>query len=237
MNSSSSSKILRFLPLLVIVAAITAAFYLDLHTYLTFEKLREERIVLLAFVEENFLLSRLLFVLAYIAVVALSLPGATIMTLTGGFLFGALFGTLFVVTAASIGASIIFLVTRFALADTLAQKNTAWVDKLRDGFQNNAFSYLLTLRLIPIVPFFILNLVPALLNMRLVSFFVATFIGIIPGSFVYSLSGAGLSSVFESGEEFSISGIITPEVLFALIGLGLMSILPVVYKKIKSKKS
>ena len=107
---------------------------------------------------------------------------------------------------------------------------------MRNGFQANAFSYLLTLRFIPLVPFFVLNIVPAILGVPVMTFVVATLVGIIPGSFVYTLSGASLNSIFESGEEFSINSIVTPEILAAFIGLAIMSLIPVVYKKFKKHK-
>lgn len=224
---------IRLLPIILILIAVSLVLVFDLHKQLSFDNLKAHRHALLGFVDDNFFLALLTFSSVYVLVVTLSIPGATIMTLTGGFLFGYFLGTAVVVLSATIGATIIFMVTKFALGDSLSKKNSLWVDKLSSGFQENAFSYLLTLRFIPLVPFFVLNIVPAILGVSVTTFVVATFIGIIPGSFVYTLFGSSLNSIFESGEEFSINSIVTPEILAAFVGLAIMAMVPVIYKKIK----
>ena len=230
------SVFLRILPLICIAIAAAFVWYFDLHTLLTFENLKAERLQLQEFVTANFVLASLTFMGIYIAVVALSLPGATLLSLTSGFLFGYTTGTLYIIFSATVGACIIFLVARFIVGESFAQKGGDWIAKLQNGFNENAFNYLLTLRLIPLFPFFVLNFVPALLGMRFTSFALATAIGIIPGSFVYALSGAGLDSVFASGGDFSVGSVLTPEILFAFTGLGIMSVLPVLYKRMKKTR-
>ncbi len=227
----------KIVPLLVLVAGLIAFFAFDLDQYLTFEALRENRAWLLGHVEKSAVLAALVFIGIYIAVVAFSLPGGAVMTITGGFLFGQVLGTLYVVFAATIGATILFIAAKTALGDILRAKAGPFLRKMEDGFSENALNYLLVLRLIPLFPFFIVNLVPAFLGVSLRVFVIATFIGIIPGSFVYIAVGTGLGSIFDSGEEFTARGILTPEILTALIGLAILAILPIVYKRVKARKS
>ena len=227
----------KIVPLLVLVAGLVAFFFFDLDQYLTFEALRENRAWLLDQVEKSAVLAALVFIGIYIAVVAFSLPGAAVMTITGGFLFGQVLGTLYVVFAATVGATILFIAAKTALGDYLRAKAGPFLRKMEEGFSENALSYLLVLRLIPLFPFFIVNLVPAFLGVSLRVFVIATFIGIIPGSFVYTLVGTGVGSIFDSGEEFTASGILTPEILAALIGLAILAIVPIVYKRVKARKS
>ena len=226
----------KIVPLLVLVAGLIAFFAFDLDQYLTFEALRENRAWLLDHVENSAVLAALVFIGIYITVVAFSLPGGAVMTITGGFLFGQVLGTLYVVFAATIGATILFLAAKTALGDYLRAKAGPFLRKMEEGFRENAMNYLLVLRLIPLFPFFIVNLVPAFLGVSLRVFVIATFIGIIPGSFVFIAVGTGLGSIFDSGEEFTASGILTPEILTALIGLAILAIVPIVYKRIKARK-
>lgn len=225
----------RFLPLGILLAIIACVYALDLHTYLSFESLKENRAVLQRFVTEHFVLAVLIFFLSYVGVVALSLPGAGIMSISSGFLFGTLLGTVIAVTSATLGATLIFLVARTALGESLQKRTGPWLEKMRAGFQENAFSYLLTLRLVPIFPFFIMNLVPAFLGVKLRDYFLATALGIIPGGFVYVSVGTGIGSLFERGEEFSMGSIMTPEILIALAGLALLSLIPIIVKYVKNR--
>lgn len=226
----------RLIPLLVLAAGLIAFFAFGLDDYLTFETLRENRAWLLQQVAESALLAALVYMGLYILVVAFSLPGGAIMTITGGFLFGQWLGTAYVLVAATIGATILFLAARTALGDLLRAKAGPFLQKMESGFQENALSYLLVLRLIPIFPFFIVNLVPAFLGVTLRVFALATFVGIIPGSFVYATVGAGLGSIFDSGEEFTAGSILTPEIVTALVGLAILAMLPVAYKKFRAKR-
>lgn len=226
----------RLMPLVVLGAGLVAFFAFGLDEYLTFETLRENRAWLLQQVSQSAFLATLAFVAVYVIVVAFSLPGGAIMTITGGFLFGQWLGTAYVIFAATIGATILFLAARTALGDLLRAKAGPFLKKMEAGFQENALSYLLVLRLIPIFPFFIVNLVPAFLGVTLRVYVIATFIGIIPGSFVYATVGAGLGSIFDSGEEFSAGSILTPEIITALVGLAILALLPVAYKKVKAKR-
>ena len=226
----------RLIPLVVLVAGLIAFFALGFDKYLTFEALRENRAWLLDQVRQSALLAAAVYIGVYILVVAFSLPGGAVMTITGGFLFGQWIGSLYVVFAATIGATILFIAAKTALGDMLRAKAGPFLKRMEAGFRENALSYLLVLRLIPIFPFFIVNLVPAFLGVSLRVFVLATFVGIIPGSFVYATVGAGLGSIFDSGEEFSAKGILTPEIVTALVGLAILALLPVAYKWYKAKR-
>ena len=226
----------RVLPLVVLAAGLSAFFVFDLDSYISFETLHQNRVWLMQQVAEAPLLAVAAFVALYIAVVAFSLPGGAVMTIAGGFLFGQWFGTVYVTVAATAGATVLFLAARTALGDNLRAKAGPFLKKMEAGFREDALSYLLVLRLIPVFPFFIVNLVPAFLGIPLKAFVIATFVGIIPGTFVYATVGAGLGSIFDSGEQFSVHSILTPEIVTALVGLAILALLPVAYKKFKARR-
>lgn len=226
----------KLIPLALLGAGIAVFFALGLDKYLTFDALRQNRETLSRFVTEWPVASVTLFVLAYAGAVALSVPGALVLTLAGGFLFGLWEGTIAVVIGATIGATLLFLAARFVFQDALRDKAGPWLSKMEAGFNEDALSYLLVLRLIPAFPFFIVNLVPAFLGVSLRTFVIATFLGIIPGTFVFASIGAGLGSIFDSMQEFSLQGALTPQVITALVGLAVLSLLPVAYKKIKARR-
>ncbi len=223
----------RLLPLLVLLTGLAAFFIFDLGQYLSFDTLRTHRHELLEWVAAHAWLAPLAYMTVYIVVVAFSLPGGAVMTVSGGFLFGAVFGTGYTVAGATLGATILFLIAKSALGEPLKARAGPWLAKLESGFNDNALNYLLVLRLIPLFPFWLVNLAPAFLGVRLRIYVLATFVGIIPGTFVYSLVGAGLGSVFDQGGEVSLAGVLTPEIIAALLGLALLSLLPVAYKKLR----
>lgn len=220
----------RVVPLAVILSGIAAFFYFDLDSYVTFEALQQRHEWLLAQVADHTVLTVLAFMLAYAAIVAFSLPGAAVMSIAGGFLFGQWMGMMWNVVAATTGATALFIVARTAWGDLLHEKAGPWLESFEKGFQENAFNYLLAMRLVPAFPFFVVNLVPAFLGVGLRTFVIATFFGIIPGAFVYSSVGAGLGSLFESGQSFTGRGILTPEIVTAIVGLVVLSLLPVAYR-------
>lgn len=232
----SRGLIRRLVPLLVVAAAIAAFFFFGLDRYVTFEALREHRHELLAFVAERPLLAILAYMLVYALAVALSLPGGLVLTIAGGFLFGLWLGTLIVVIAATIGAALIFLAARYALGDLLRARAGPFLKAMEEGFRRDAMSYLLVLRLVPLFPFFVVNLVPAFLGVPLRTYLLATFLGIIPGTFVFASVGAGLGSIFDSGQEFTAKGILTPEIILALTGLALLALIPVIYRWIGARR-
>lgn len=222
----------RFLPLGVVLVLLGLVYGFDLHHYLSFSSLKMHREALLAFVAHRYFTALAVFAFVYVGVVALSIPGASLMTLTGGFLFGLWVGTGVVVCSATLGATLIFLATRTSLSGVLEARAGPWLEKLREGFQRDAFAYLFALRLIPVLPFFILNLAPAFLGVPTRTFILGTFFGIIPGSFVYVSIGRGLGSLLEADHP-SLKGLITPEILLALCGLALLTVAPILYRRLR----
>jgi uncharacterized membrane protein YdjX (TVP38/TMEM64 family) len=231
---SRSSPIKRLLPLFILLVAIGAFFALGLHRYLSFETLRQHRELLLAFVEQHAFLAPLVFIAVYAAVVALSVPGGAILTIAGGFMFGIIPATLYVVVGATVGATIVFLIARTALGDTLRAKAGPRIRRMEEGFRENALSYLLVLRLIPIFPFWLVNIVPAFLGVAVGTYVLGTFIGIIPGTFVYASVGNGLGAVFDAGQTPDLGIIFKPAILLPIIGLAVLALLPIAYRKLKA---
>ncbi len=219
---------------LAFAVVLVLFFYAGLDRYLSFSALKENREVLQEWVRANGALAALVYILVYVGVTTFSLPGGAVMSITGGFLFGTLWGALYIVVGATAGATVLFVAAKTSLGDPLRAKAGPWLQRMEEGFRENALSYLLVLRLVPLFPFFIVNLVPAFLGVPLGVYALGTFIGIIPGAFVFASVGAGLDSIFAAGGEFTASGILTPQVLLALVGLALLSLVPVAYKKFKS---
>lgn len=236
-RTTARPNLARFLPATALVLGVIAFFAFGLGEYLTFEALREHRVVLMHFVVEHGRLAIALYIAVYALSTALSVPGATVLTVSGGLLFNQWLGTAYVVVGTTMGAIAVFLIAKTALGDALRAKAGPNIKKMEAGFQENALSYLLVLRLIPLFPFFVVNVVPAFLGVRLSTYAVGTFIGIVPGAFVYAVVGAGLGSIFERGESFSLAGVLTPEIVAALIGLSLLALLPVAYKKFSAHRA
>ena len=225
----------RLIPIGVLALGLVAFFVFDLGRFLSFEALRENRATLLNWVDTYGIVAALIYMLIYAVAIAFSLPGGAVLTITGGFLFGSAWGTVCVVFAATTGATALFLIAKTSFGDALRAKAGPALQRMQDGFQEGALSYLLVLRLVPLFPFFLVNLVPAFLGVSLRLYVVGTFIGIIPGTFVFATVGAGLGSVFDQGGEFSAAGILTPQIITALVGLAVLALIPVVYKKIKAR--
>lgn len=215
----------------VIALLVGSMYVFDLGQYLSLESVKEHRARLLAFTEHRYPIAVALFILTYVVVAGLALPGAAILTLTGGFLFGSVWGTVFVNIGATIGATLAFLAARYLLRDWVESKFGKWLGPLQMGVVQNAFHYLLTLRLIPIVPFFALNLVSGLTRMSVRTYVSATALGIVPGSFVYAYAGRQLGSIN------SLEEIVSPQVISAFILLGLLALTPVMYKRWSAKRA
>lgn len=236
-DAGSGGKLARFWPILVLLAGLGGFFALRLDRYVGFSTLKEHRQILLDLVRDHTPAMAAGFAAGYALCVAFSLPIAAIMTITAGFLFGQMLGMFLVVIGATAGAVAVFLAARTAIGDTLRRRAGPWLAKMQAGFNENALSYLLVLRLVPIFPFAVVNLVSAVMGMKLRDYALATFIGIIPGSAVYTAVGVGLGSVFDRGGEFTASGVLTPQVLMALGGLACLALAPVVYKRLKRRAS
>ena len=232
----------RLAPLLILAIGIAVFFALGLHEHFSFESLRQNRAELVDLVARSWLLAAAIYVAVYAGTTALSLPWGSLLTLAGGFLFGPVLGTALTVMAATAGAFLLFIIAKSALGDPLrararrAVKAGAW-RRIEAGFQENALSYLLFLRLVPIFPFFVVNLVPAFLGVRPRIYLLGTFVGIIPGTVVYSVVGAGLGKIFERGESFSLDSVLTPEILAGLAALALLSMIPVVYRRWRKRSA
>lgn len=231
-----NSMLARLLLLGMVGLALAAVFLFDLDDYLTFESVRDHRQALMDWYARNSLLAVIGFFLAYAAVVALSVPGAVWLTLAGGFLFGTVLATLVVVLAATVGALGIFLIARYALADFFHDKMGKAGQRMEKGFRENALSYLLVLRLVPVFPFWLVNLVPAFLGVAAKTFVIGTFLGIIPATAVFSSIGSGLGEILDAGEMPDLDIIFQPAILGPLMGLALLALLPVAFKRFKSSK-
>ncbi len=223
---SSGVVLRRLMPLAVLVVAGISFVVFGGHRYLTFAALAENRAWLCGLVARWGAGAALVYVLIYAVIVALSVPGGAILTIAGGYLFGTWLGGACAVIGATAGAACIFLAARAGLTGLV--RRAGRFDKLEAGFRANAFSYLLVLRLVPLFPFWLVNLVPALAGVTLRTFLAATFIGIIPATFVYASLGEGLGEVVEQPD---LQILFRPAVLAPIIGLALLALVPVWYKR------
>ncbi|MDH3475799.1 MAG: TVP38/TMEM64 family protein [Rhodospirillales bacterium] len=208
----------------------------ELHRFVNCGTLAEHRQFLLDYVAMQQLLATLIFMAVYAAATAFSLPVGALLSIASGFLFGTALATGMVVIAATLGATVVFLIAKTLLGDTLRARAGPRLDKMAKGFEDNAFSYLLVLRLVPLFPFWLVNVAPAFLGVPLGTFFLATLVGIVPGTFVFVSVGAGLGSILEDGGHCSLTGVFTPQVIVALVGLAVLALIPVVYKKLKARR-
>lgn len=236
-DSSNPSK-LRHVPFLAILGvAVIGAFTLG--DYLSFETLRDNREALLAFRDQNYGLMILAFAAIYVLIVSFSLPGAAVATVTGGFLFGLWAGTATSAVSATLGAAVIFLATRWGLGASLSAKLDAsegTLRQIRDGLRDNEVSVLFLLRLVPAVPFFVANLLPALVGVKFRNFLWTTALGIIPGSTVFTSIGVGLGEVFDRGESPDLSLLWEPHIIGPILGLCALAALPIVIKAVRARK-
>lgn len=237
-SEGKTNGLARHLPLIVIaIVAVIGA--LTLRDYITFDTLAENREELLALRDGHYLLMALGFVAIYVAIVAFSLPGAAVASVTGGFLFGLWTGTALNVIAATIGATAIFLAARAGLGRTLAARMHAsegTLGRIKKGLAEHEISVLFMMRLVPAVPFFVANLLPALVGVKLRNFLLTTGLGIIPGALVFTSIGVGLGEVFDRGERPDLSLLWAPQVIGPILGLAALSALPIVIKTLRGKK-
>jgi uncharacterized membrane protein YdjX (TVP38/TMEM64 family) len=246
------SRVRRWLPLAVIVAVAIGVVALGGHRVVSFETLVRHHDAIHDFILDHKLLAVAIYIAIYIAVVALSLPGGLVLTLSGGFLFGGLIGGAASVVGATLGAVIIFMIATSAFGEHLVRRAGPLAFKLAEGFRAEAFHYLLFLRLVPVFPFFLVNLVPALAGVRLSTFVAATVIGIIPATFAFAFVGAGLDSVIRSQGalyhaclasgradcrlDFDVKAAVTPELLGALAALGVVALIPLAMKRLRARR-
>ena len=222
----------KFLLPMVLLIGLTIFFTTDLKNTLSFAGLAENYSLITDFVMRHQLASWLGFLLLYAIVVSLSLPAASLLTLAGGAVLGWVAIPLIIV-GASIGACVVFVAAKTVFSSLFTQRTAGFISLLEAGFKKDAFSYLLALRLIPAAPFWVVNIVPALLGMRLTPFFIATFIGITPGTTVYVAVGRGFHKVLAQGQVPDLSTLQDPYIIAPLVALGLLSLTPVVVKLLK----
>jgi uncharacterized membrane protein YdjX (TVP38/TMEM64 family) len=239
----SATRLRRWLPMLVLLLLAAAGYGFGLHHYLTLGALAEHRDLLHQRVDEQPVAALAIFMLLYIAVVALSVPGASVMSIAGGLLFGWMISVPATVVAASCGASIVFAIVKTSLGAALAERASPLVGRLAGGFARNGFSLLLFLRLTPVFPFWAVNAVAGLSRMPFRTFLAATALGIIPASFAFALIGAGLDRTIDDqlaayeacvaaqgasacSISLDASDLLSPELAWGFAGLGLVALLP-----------
>lgn len=213
------------------IVLVALFFFLDLGRFLTLEALKANRQALLDVQAAHPVATVAAFMAVYIVQTALSLPGATILSLAAGALFGSILGTLWAVIAASIGATLACIVTRYLLRDAVLARFGPRLEGINRELETRGFNYLLFLRLVPIFPFFLINLAAGLTRLPLSTFVAGTTLGIIPGGFVYVNAGASLATID------TLAGIASPRVLGAFALLGLFALVPVVHDKWKNRKA
>lgn len=227
----------KFIPLLILVVGLVLFFYVGGHHYLSFETLKTHRKILLSWTSAHPVVSGLSFFAVYTLMVGFSIPNASLLTLLGGFLFGPVLGTIYVAVSATLGATLIFIAAKTAFRDLFKAKAGTFLTKMKKGFQKNTVSYLLFLRLVPAFPFWLINIVPAFFDVSLKTYIWTTFVGIIPGTIVYILLGNGLGVIIDQGKTPDMSIIFNPEILLPIIGLAVLALVPIVYKKLKRNPS
>ena len=225
----------RFGPLVLVILAVAAAFASGLTRHLSVHELRDKHSLLEAYVHAHPLLSLAGYVGLYVVVVALSLPAALVMTLTGGFLFGPWLGGAAAAVGCTLGSGVIFLICRTAVGDALRGRAGSMVERVEAGIRRDAFSYIVALRLIPVSPFWLVNLALGFVSIPLTTFLAATFVGIAPVSVVYAGIGSSLNQVFARGGHANLHSLLHPGLVAPLIGLGVLALLPVAMRLIRRR--
>lgn len=226
----------RLLPLGVILVALGLLFATGLNDYVSISALKEYRGDLIAFRNDHYALALILLIAAYAALVAISFPGAGLLTIFSGFLFGTWVGGLAVLIGATTGATIIFFVVKTSFGDALREKAGPWVKKFEQGFKEGELNYLFILRLVPAFPFWLVNIVPSVLGVSVRNYVLTTFFGIMPGTFVYASIGNGAGRTLDQGKDLDLGVIFQPYVLGPIIGLILLSLIPIIVKRVRGRK-
>jgi uncharacterized membrane protein YdjX (TVP38/TMEM64 family) len=252
-GGGAPSALRRWLPVAVVLVLVAGAYACGLGRYLSLDNLVRHRAAIDAFVTAHYIAALALFAGVYLAVVALSIPVSLFLTVAGGILFGVVAGAAASVIGATAGAVIVFLIARTAAGDFLVRRAGSAVEKLADGFRADAFNYLLFLRLVPLFPFWLVNLAPALFDVPLRTFVVATAIGILPGAVAFAFVGAGLDSAIGAQEaafkaclaagkegcklDFDLRDAATPELIAGLVALGLVALIPIVVRRLRARRA
>lgn len=227
------ARIARLWPVAVVLTGLVLAYAFGLHRYLSFQAFLDSREALAATVDAHIVVASITFTAFYALLVAFAFPAASIVTIAGGFLFGWFLGGCLAIVGATIGAAAIFLAARHAFGDLLRQKTGGWLNRFAEGFRNEAFAYLLVLRLTPVLPFWVVNVAPAFFDVGFRTYVTTTFLGIIPGAMVYAFLGSGINAALAHVDtsSVSISDLVTPEMTVAIVGLAVLAILGLVLKK------
>jgi uncharacterized membrane protein YdjX (TVP38/TMEM64 family) len=228
---------LRVLPLALLCAGFATFIALGWHRHVSFEAIRMHRGMLMDWVDRWGMLAALAYGAGYAAMAAFSIPGGALATIAGGYLFGLWLGAAASVVGATLGAVAVFLAARTALGDFLRAKTGGALKRMEEGFRRDAFSYLLVLRLVPIFPFWLVNLVPAFCGVSLRTYALATLIGIVPGSLVFASVGSGLGALLDRGETPDLKIVFQWNILLPVLGLALLALLPVLVKRIQARRA
>ena len=227
---------IRLWPVYVIAAGLIAAWQFGLFRYLSLETLQAHNRTLQGFVEAHLLLAVLAYVAIYAAATVFMLPGALWITITGGLVFGLIGGSLATIAGATLGASLLFFAAKTSLGRTLHERAGKFVRRMENGFRENAISYMFALRLLPVVPFPVANIAPALLGAKYRDYALTTALGIIPGVVAYTWIGASLGATFDAGETDNLFDVVK-NFIPAFVALGIVALLPVAYRKIAGRKA
>jgi len=227
----SPNRVLQVIVAALLVGGVVAFFALGGPQYLDLATIKEHRDALLAFTEAHFAAALAIAFAVYAGAVAFSLPGGLVLSLTMGFVFGRWVGTALVVVAATVGATLVFLAARYLFADAARRRLGTFGEKINAGFTKNAFSYMLFLRLVPVFPFFVVNLAPAFTTIPLRTYVLATAVGIVPGSFVFVNLGQTLAHID------SLKGLVSADVLAGLALLAAFALVPVAVQKYRAKRA
>ena len=228
-NMAISKRII----VLMLIAGLAVTGGYALNDVFSIEMLRLHRAELLSITQSHKVLAALLFVSLYSVIAGLSLPGAAIASIAGGFLFGLMLGTILNITAATLGATSLYLAVQWGVGESFVRRLDALEgrsDKIVSRLRKNEVSVLLSLRLVPVVPFFAVNLLAAISRVGFRNFVLTTSVGILPGAIVFTSIGVGLGSVFDQGAEPDLSVLWSPQLLFPLLGLAALSLVPMFWK-------
>ena len=228
-------SLLRLWPLLPVILVIALGYAVGVPDLLTWAALARHEATLRALVGTQPVAMAAASIAVYAAAVAVSFPGAVILSVTCGLLFGTVLGAAVTVLGATIGSVVIFLAARSALAPFLAARAGRGIERFRAGLDRDAFSYIVALRLIPVIPFWLVNLAAGLLGVRMLPFAAGTFLGIIPAATVFNSLGAGIGTVLASGDRPDLSIVLSPPVLLPLLGLAVLALLPVAWRAWKGR--
>lgn len=248
--TSNQFKLFKsWLPLALLVLVIASLYFTGVYRWLSIEKLVQNYESLSQFVLDNLVMAILLYMLIYTVAVAISFPAPWILTIAGGLLFGWWLGGLATIFAATLGASILFFITKTSFGEQLGKSAIGYVQRIREGVQKDGVSYMLFMRLTPIFPFTLVNIVPGLLGVPFITYFWTTLVGIAPGTFAYAYAGEGLASIVRAqadayaaclaagnapcGVSLEVGNIITTDLLIALGALGLVSLIPIFVKRLR----